>query len=58
MAKIKEDTSSAVPANAAGSGGIDGIGVGPKGEPGITKGKKKLRVLFPIIKRKTPEVSK
>lgn len=58
MAKIREETSSAVPANAAGSGGIDGIGVGPKGEPGVTKGKKKLRVLFPMIKRKVPEVPK
>lgn len=58
MAKIKEETSSVVPANAAGSGGVDGIGVGPRSEPGVTRGKKRLRVLFPIIKRKVPEVPK
>jgi hypothetical protein len=57
MAKLKEDTSSAVPANSAGAGNIDGIGVGPKGEPGVRKSGKKLRELFPIIKRKPPEVS-
>ena len=29
--------------NAAGTGNIAGIGVGPKGEPGVYPGKKKLR---------------
>lgn len=38
--------------NAAGSGAVDGIGVGPKGEPGVYPKKKKLGVLFPILKRK------
>lgn len=53
MAKdIKEDTASVGAMNAAGSGSIDGIGVGPKGEPGVYPKKKKLRVLFPMIKRK------
>lgn len=48
---IKEDTASVGALNAAGSGSVDGIGVGPKGEPGVTPKKKKLRVLFPILKR-------
>jgi len=42
--KIKEEVMSVVPVNSAGAGGIDGIGVGPNGEPG----KKPLRK---IIKR-------
>lgn len=50
--KIKEDTASTGAMNAAGGGSIDGIGVGPKGEPGVYPKKKKLRVLFPMIKRK------
>jgi hypothetical protein len=38
------ETESAAPANCAGSGAVEGIGVGPKGEPGVynTKKKKKL----------------
>lgn len=48
---IKEDMASVGAFNAAGSGSVDGIGVGPKGEPGVTPKKKKLRVLFPILKR-------
>ena len=49
---VKEDDAFAVPANKAGAGAIDGIGVGPKGEPGVYPKKKKLRVLFPMLKRK------
>ncbi len=49
---IKEDTASVGAFNAAGGGGVEGIGVGPKGEPGVYPKKKKLRVLFPILKRK------
>jgi hypothetical protein len=51
MTKLKEDLGSQTPLNNVGSGGIEGIGVGPKGEPGIKK--KKLRSLFPMMKRKT-----
>lgn len=51
---IEEDTASSIPTNSAGGGTIDGIGVGPKGEPGVYPKKKKLRVLFPMIRRKTP----
>lgn len=53
MDKLKEDLQSSVPLNNVGSGSVDGIGVGPKGEPGINRGKKKLRVLFPMLKRKS-----
>lgn len=35
-----EDMTSVVPCNSAGSGNIDAIGVGPKGEPGVKKKKK------------------
>jgi hypothetical protein len=49
--KIKEDVASTGAFNAAGGGGVDGIGVGQKGEPGVNPKKKKLRVLFPILKR-------
>ena len=51
MDNIGEETVSVVPTNSAGGGAIDGIGVGPKGEPGVNPKKKKLRVLFPMIKR-------
>ena len=47
MAEINE-TESAVPVNQAGGGGVEGIGVGPKGEPGVPK-KKKLRSI--VMKR-------
>ena len=49
--KLNEDMTSAVPANAAGSGGVEGIGVGPKGEPGVYPKKKKLRQ---IVMNKVP----
>jgi hypothetical protein len=52
----KEETASTVPTNNAGAGNVDGIGVGPRGEPGINPKKKKLRVLFPMIKRQAPGV--
>lgn len=52
----KEETASTVPTNNAGTGNVDGIGVGPRGEPGIKP--KKLRVLFPMIKRQAPGVKR
>lgn len=52
--KLKEDTATTGAFNGAGSGSIDGIGVGPKGEPGVYPKKKKLRVLFPTLKRNPP----
>ena len=41
----------AVPTNNAGGGNIQGIGVGPKGEPGVTK--KKNPILQPVARRKS-----
>lgn len=52
--KIEEDIASTGAFNNAGGGGVDGIGVGPKGEPGVYPKKKKLRILFPMISRKLP----
>jgi len=43
-------TTSALPANNAGGGHIDGIGIGPRGEPGVNK-KKKLKN---ILRRHAP----
>jgi hypothetical protein len=56
MKKIKEDLTSVVPANAAGSGKIEGIGVGPKGEPGVYQKKKKLSSIITTkpLTRKAP----
>jgi hypothetical protein len=48
--KIKEDAVASGATNAAGSGSVEGIGVGPKGEPGVYP-KKKLRS---IVMTKTP----
>jgi hypothetical protein len=42
---------SAVPGNNVGGGAIEGVGVGPKGEPGI---KKKLRNIIPVLVRNAP----
>jgi hypothetical protein len=50
---VKEDV--AVPTNNAGSGAIDGIGVGLKGEPGVNQKKKKKVVPFKsFLLRKQP----
>lgn len=46
---IQEDA----PVNSAGGGQIAGIGVGPKGEPGINK-KKKLMPFLAFVRRKPP----
>lgn len=53
---VKEDAASVGAFNAAGSGSVAGIGIppGPQGEPGVYPKKKKLRVLFPMLKRKNP----
>jgi hypothetical protein len=42
----------AVPANAAGTGQVAGIGVGSNGEPGVNKKKKKTPILATLIRRK------
>ena len=48
--KVNEDGLANVPANFAGGGGVEGIGVGLKGEPGV-KPRKKLR---DVVMTKTP----
>ena len=48
--KMKEDA----PVNSAGGGNIAGIGVGPYGEPGIKK-KKKKDIVMGLIKRNVKE---
>jgi len=49
----KEDGEGA-PTNSAGGGQIAGIGVGPKGEPGINK-KKGITPFISFIRRKKPQ---
>ena len=48
---IQEDA----PVNAVGGGQIAGLGVGPQGEPGVTK-KKKPMLFSSFLRRKLPEV--
>lgn len=48
--KVNEDGIAAAAVNSAGTGGVEGIGVGPKGEPGV-KPRKKLR---DVVMTKTP----
>jgi len=50
--KLKEDEASVLPANNAGSGNVEGIGVGPKGEPGVKKKRLRDIVMRPMITRK------
>ena len=45
----------AAPANAVGGGQIAGVGVGPQGEPGVTK-KKKPMLFSSFLRRKLPGV--
>jgi hypothetical protein len=51
--RLKEDATAAsvIPANAAGRGGVEGIGVGPNGEPGA-RPRKTIKVIKSIIRRK------
>ena len=46
-------TNEDAPVNAVGGGNIAGIGVGPQGEPGVTKKKKKDIIMQPMSKRKS-----
>ena len=48
---IREDA----PVNAVGGGQIAGLGVGPQGEPGVTK-KKKPMLFSSFLRRKLPGV--
>ena len=58
MKKIKEEHVGLVggaPTNNAGAGEIAGLGVGPQGEPGVYKKKKKQVVPFKMFTRKKPQ---
>jgi hypothetical protein len=46
--KINED----VPVNNVGGGAIQGMGVGPKGEPGVPKKRKKIKSFITYMNRK------
>jgi hypothetical protein len=50
--KIEEDTASVPAFNNVGSGSNAALGVGKEGEPPGKPKKKKLRQLFPMLKRK------
>lgn len=45
-----------IPANSAGSGAIEGIGVGPKGEPGVNPKRKRKLIPFDVFRRRQPNV--
>ncbi|MDR3503043.1 MAG: hypothetical protein P4L79_10735 [Legionella sp.] len=55
MKKFFKEDGEAVPVNNAGSGNIDGIGAGPKGEPGFPNMKKKKRLKDVVLKRSPPK---
>jgi hypothetical protein len=58
MKKLKEDGVGMVggtPVNNAGGGEIAGLGVGPKGEPGVGKRNKPMPFKS-FFKRKTPQI--
>lgn len=44
------------PTNNVGAGEIAGLGVGPQGEPGINKKKKKSLIPFSMFRRKRPQI--
>lgn len=50
---IKED---GVAANCVGAGNIAGTGVGPDGEPGVKK-KRKKKVVLGVVARRPPNVT-
>ena len=60
---MKKEDMGGAPTNSAGAGGVAGIGVGPQGEPPVSKqaqkkryGKSKTPLLFPdMIKRSQPK---
>jgi len=49
--RMREDS----PTNAAGTGAIAGLGVGPQGEPGVNMKKKKKVIPFAMFTRKMPD---
>lgn len=57
--ELKEDGGMAggSPVNAVGSGQIAGLGVGPQGEPGVSKKNKKKVVPFKTFTRNPPKMA-
>lgn len=58
MKKVKEEFGGMVggaPVNNVGDGNIAGLGVGPKGEPGVNPKKKKKVIPFGMFVRKKPK---
>jgi hypothetical protein len=51
--KLEEDGVVA-PTNNVGGGSIAGVGVGPQGEPGVKKVKRKVMPLMAFVRRKSP----
>jgi hypothetical protein len=49
--RMREDS----PTNAAGTGAVAGLGVGPQGEPGVNMKKKKKVIPFAMFTRKMPD---
>lgn len=52
---IQKEDNGGAPVNAVGGGQIAGVGVGPQGEPGVTK-KKKPMLFSSFLRRKLPGV--
>jgi hypothetical protein len=60
MKKIKEEHVSMVggsPTNNVADGNIAGLGVGPQGEPGVNKKKKKSVIPFKTFTRNPPNLA-
>jgi hypothetical protein len=55
MARIVKPVKEDSPTNAAGTGAVAGLGVGPQGEPGVNMKKKKKVIPFAMFTRKMPD---
>jgi hypothetical protein len=51
--KLKEDA----PTNSVGGGNVAGLGVGPQGEPGVSKKTKKRVMPFGVFTRNPPKLA-
>lgn len=52
--KQLEEDGVVVPTNNVGGGAIASLGVGPQGEPGVKKVKRKVMPLMAFVRRKAP----
>lgn len=59
MKNLKEDGGmvGGAPTNNVGGGNVAGLGVGPQGEPGVDKKKKKKVMPFKIFTRNPPQLA-